>query len=81
MFHVQKKSHMENMLQFATFCQEFDNIYILMPLFQKTLPGCRVSGGLSNFSFAYRSAMAVREAMHCVFLYHAIKVCIMRKQL
>ncbi|ELT98045.1 hypothetical protein CAPTEDRAFT_173307 [Capitella teleta] len=38
-----------------------------------TLPGCRVSGGVSNFSFSFRGKERVREAMHSVFLYHAIK--------
>ncbi len=33
-----------------------------------------MSGGLSNFSFSFRGMDAVREAMHSVFLYHAIKV-------
>ena len=42
--------------------------------FQQTLPGARVSGGVSNFSFSFRGMEAVREAMHSVFLYHAIKV-------
>ncbi|XP_078261207.1 methionine synthase [Rhinoraja longicauda] len=37
------------------------------------LPGARVSGGLSNLSFAFRGMEAIREAMHSVFLYHAIK--------
>ncbi len=37
-----------------------------------TLPGARVSGGVSNFSFAFRGNNGVREAMHSVFLYHAI---------
>ena len=41
---------------------------------QQTLPGARVSGGLSNFSFSFRGMETVREAMHSVFLYHAIKV-------
>ena len=36
------------------------------------LPGCRVSGGLSNLSFSFRGMDAIREAMHSVFLYHAI---------
>src|SRR6185295_8532222 len=38
-----------------------------------TLPGCKVSGGVSNISFSYRGAAAVREAMHSAFLYHAIQ--------
>ena len=36
------------------------------------LPGCRTSGGVSNLSFSFRGNNEVREAMHSVFLYHAI---------
>ena len=36
------------------------------------LPGAHVSGGVSNLSFAFRGNNALREAMHAVFLYHAI---------
>ncbi len=36
------------------------------------LPGCHCSGGVSNLSFAFRGNNPVREAMHSVFLYHAI---------
>lgn len=36
------------------------------------LPGCRTSGGISNLSFSFRGNNEVREAMHSVFLYHAI---------
>jgi 5-methyltetrahydrofolate--homocysteine methyltransferase len=36
------------------------------------LPGARVSGGVSNVSFSFRGNNPVREAMHSVFLYHAI---------
>lgn len=36
------------------------------------LPGCRTSGGVSNLSFSFRGNNTVREAMHSVFLYHAI---------
>lgn len=36
------------------------------------LPGCRTSGGISNLSFSFRWNNTVREAMHSVFLYHAI---------
>ncbi len=35
-----------------------------------TLPGCKVSGGVSNISFAFRGNNRVREAMHSAFLYH-----------
>ncbi len=37
-----------------------------------TLPGVKISGGLSNLSFSFRGNERVREAMHSVFLYHAI---------
>jgi 5-methyltetrahydrofolate--homocysteine methyltransferase len=37
------------------------------------LPGAHVSGGVSNLSFSFRGNEPVREAMHSVFLYHAIK--------
>ncbi|SEJ73960.1 methionine synthase (B12-dependent) [Cyclobacterium xiamenense] len=37
------------------------------------LPGAKVSGGVSNVSFSFRGNNPVREAMHAVFLYHAIK--------
>jgi len=37
------------------------------------LPHAKVSGGLSNLSFSFRGNNAVREAMHSVFLYHAIR--------
>ena len=37
------------------------------------LPGAKVSGGVSNLSFSFRTNPRVREAMHAVFLYHAIE--------
>ncbi len=40
---------------------------------KENLPYVRVSGGVSNLSFAFRGNNTVREAMHSVFLYHAIK--------
>jgi 5-methyltetrahydrofolate--homocysteine methyltransferase len=40
---------------------------------RKTCPHAHVSGGVSNVSFSFRGNEAVREAMHSVFLYHAIK--------
>ena len=39
---------------------------------KETLPGALVSGGLSNVSFSFRGNNTVREAIHAVFLYHAI---------
>ncbi|MGE4372125.1 MAG: methionine synthase [Xanthobacter sp.] len=41
---------------------------------RKNLPHAHVSGGVSNLSFSFRGNEPVREAMHAVFLYHAIKV-------
>src|SRR5215475_7736780 len=41
---------------------------------RRNLPGAHVSGGVSNLSFSFRGNEPVREAMHSVFLYHAIKV-------
>ncbi len=38
-----------------------------------TLPGCKVSGGVSNISFSFRGNNIVREAMHSAFLYHAMQ--------
>jgi len=40
---------------------------------KKNLPHARVSGGISNLSFSFRGNNVVREAIHSVFLYHAIK--------
>jgi len=40
---------------------------------KKNLPFAKVSGGVSNISFSFRGNELVREAMHTVFLYHAIK--------
>lgn len=40
---------------------------------RQNLPHCSVSGGVSNVSFSFRGNNPVREAMHSVFLYHAIK--------
>lgn len=39
---------------------------------KQNLPGAKVSGGISNLSFSFRGNNYVREAMHAVFLYHAI---------
>jgi len=40
---------------------------------KRTLPRALVSGGVSNLSFSFRGNHAVREAMHSVFLYHAVQ--------
>ncbi len=40
---------------------------------KRNLPGAKVSGGVSNVSFSFRGNDAVREAIHTVFLYHAIQ--------
>lgn len=41
---------------------------------KKNLPGAKVSGGVSNLSFSFRGNNYIREAMHALFLYYAIKV-------
>jgi len=42
------------------------------PEIKRRCPGAKISGGISNLSFAFRGNDAVREAMHAAFLYHAI---------
>jgi 5-methyltetrahydrofolate--homocysteine methyltransferase len=42
-------------------------------IIKETLPGALVSGGVSNVSFSFRGNNVVREAIHSVFLYHAIR--------
>ncbi|KAF2351973.1 Cobalamin (vitamin B12)-binding domain [Trinorchestia longiramus] len=66
-----------NILTIATGIEEH-NVYGINFLkatkeIKATCPGCRISGGVSNFSFSFRGMEAVREAMHSVFLYHAIQ--------
>ena len=52
---------------------EFANAFIAaIPEIKSRCPGVKISGGISNLSFAFRGNDAVREAMHAVFLYHAI---------
>ncbi|TCP97251.1 methionine synthase (B12-dependent) [Cricetibacter osteomyelitidis] len=41
---------------------------------KQSLPFAKISGGVSNISFSFRGNNAMREAIHAVFLYHAIKV-------
>ncbi|HUH31544.1 MAG TPA: methionine synthase [Rhodanobacter sp.] len=40
---------------------------------KRRFPACHISGGVSNVSFSFRGNNTVREAIHAVFLYHAIK--------
>ncbi|XP_064623652.1 methionine synthase-like [Lineus longissimus] len=66
-----------NILTIATGMEEHNNygaeFIEATKIIKKTLPGCRISGGVSNFSFSFRGKEKIREAMHSVFLYHAIK--------
>ena len=66
-----------NVLAVATGIEEhagFAKAFIeSIPLLKARCPGARVSGGISNLSFAFRGNDAVREAMHASFLYHAIR--------
>lgn len=66
-----------NILTIATGMQEHAKYAIAFMeatrLIKENLPGCFVSGGVSNLSFSFRGMDQVREAMHSVFLFHAIK--------
>ncbi|MBI5852726.1 MAG: methionine synthase [Planctomycetes bacterium] len=66
-----------NILAVATGIEEhakFALAYIeATSVIKATCPGAKVSGGVSNLSFSFRGNDAVREAMHTVFLYHAIR--------
>lgn len=66
-----------NILTVATGMNEHDSYGVEFlrstTLIKAQCPGCRVSGGVSNFSFSFRGHERIREAMHSVFLYHAIK--------
>ena len=66
-----------NILSIATGIPEHDNYavdFIRATRWIRThLPGAHVSGGVSNLSFSFRGNNYIREAMHAVFLYHAIQ--------
>ncbi|HET7450973.1 MAG TPA: methionine synthase [Gaiellaceae bacterium] len=66
-----------NVLAVATGIEEHDDyaraFLECLPLIKERCPGVRTSGGISNLSFSFRGNDAVREAMHAVFLYHAIR--------
>ena len=66
-----------NILAVATGMEEHDS-YALEFIratgwIKQNLPGAHVSGGVSNLSFSFRGNNYIREAMHAVFLYHAIQ--------
>jgi len=65
-----------NILTVATGIEEHNNYAVdffeATQLIKATLPGAKVSGGVSNVSFSFRGNNPVREAMHTAFLYHAI---------
>ena len=66
-----------NILTVATGLEEHNNYAIdfinATRWIKENLPYAKVSGGVSNISFSFRGNEPVREAMHTVFLYHAIK--------
>lgn len=66
-----------NILAIATGMEEHDNYAVefieAIKYIKKELPHAKISGGLSNLSFSFRGNNTVREAMHSVFLYYAIK--------
>ena len=65
-----------NILAIATGIEEHDNyaheFIRSIGWIRKNLPGTHISGGVSNLSFSFRGNNYIREAMHAVFLYHAI---------
>ena len=66
-----------NIFAIATGIEEHDNYAVdfinATRWIKENLPGAKVSGGVSNVSFSFRGNDRVREAIHTVFLYHAIK--------
>ncbi|HEY4137537.1 MAG TPA: dihydropteroate synthase, partial [Casimicrobiaceae bacterium] len=67
-----------NVFAIATGIEEHDNYAVdfiaATRWIKQHLPRAKVSGGISNVSFSFRGNDPVREAIHTVFLYHAIKV-------
>lgn len=66
-----------NVFAIATGIEEHNNYAVdfieATRVIKQTLPHCHISGGVSNVSFSFRGNNPVREAIHSVFLYHAIK--------
>lgn len=66
-----------NVLAVATGIEEHNNYAVdfikAIGWIRRHLPGAHVSGGVSNLSFSFRGNNYIREAMHAVFLYHAIQ--------
>ena len=66
-----------NILAIATGIEEHDNYAVdyinATKWIKENLPYAKVSGGVSNLSFSFRGNNTIREAMHSVFLYHAIE--------
>jgi 5-methyltetrahydrofolate--homocysteine methyltransferase len=66
-----------NIFAIATGIEEHDNYAVdfieATRWIKQNLPGAKVSGGVSNVSFSFRGNEPVREAIHTVFLYHAIR--------
>lgn len=66
-----------NVLAVATGIEEHNNYAVdfikATGWIKQNLPGAHVSGGVSNLSFSFRGNNYIREAMHAVFLYHAIQ--------
>ncbi len=66
-----------NILTVATGIEEHNNYAVnyieSIPRIKAACPGAHISGGVSNISFSFRGNDLVREAMHAVFLYHAIQ--------
>src|SRR6185503_7601463 len=66
-----------NILTIGTGIEDHDNYAVAFieacRQIKQVCPGMKLSGGVSNLSFSFRTSPRIREAMHSVFLYHAIR--------
>ena len=66
-----------NILTICTGMEEHNNYGVdfieATRIIKETCPGSKISGGLSNLSFSFRGLEEIRESIHSVFLFHAIK--------
>ncbi len=76
-YHPQDIIFDPNIFAIATGIEQHNNYGVdfveATRVIKEKLPGVRISGGVSNVSFSFRGNDAVRDAMHSVFLYHAIR--------
>ena len=76
-FHPEDLIFDLNILTVATGIEEHNpyalNFIEATKIVRQKYPNCHVSGGVSNLSFSFRGLVGLREEMHSIFLYHAIK--------